>query len=79
MNKVTLFTKPGCHLCEEVEEAIRHVIKGQFIDLELRNILDSLEDYERYKHDIPVVLLNGHEIARHRMSENDFRRALAAR
>ena len=28
-----------------------------------RNILDDLKEYELYKHDIPVILLDGREIA----------------
>ena len=76
MARVTLYTKPGCGLCEEVEEVIRHVSRRRAFELVVRNILDSLEDYERYKHDIPVVLVDGREVGRHRMSEAQLEAAL---
>ena len=44
--------------------------------LETRNILEDLADYERYKHDIPVILLEGREIARHRITLAELRLAL---
>ena len=78
MTTVTIYTKPGCHLCEEAEEVIEAVraVSGGF-DLERRNILDDPTDYERYKHDIPVILLNGREIARHHLTEPQLVDALA--
>jgi rSAM/selenodomain-associated transferase 1 len=41
-----------------------------------RNILDDEGDYERYKHDIPVILVNDREIARHHMTEAELETAL---
>ncbi len=41
------------------------------------NILDNLEIYERYKHDIPVVVLEGVELFRHRVSCDALLRKLA--
>jgi len=75
---VTLYTKPECGLCEAVHEVIKIVQRRRPFELEIRNMLDSLDDYERYKHDIPVVLLDGQEIARHRMTEQALEAALAA-
>jgi len=77
MTTVTLYTKPGCHLCEEAEEVIEAVRSRQPFNLERRNILDDAADYERYKHDIPVILLNGVEIARHHLTERQLVEAMA--
>jgi glutaredoxin len=74
---VTLYTKPECGLCEEVEEVIEIVRARREFELVRRNILDHLADYDRYKHDIPVVLVNGREIARHRLTEAQLEAALA--
>ena len=41
------------------------------------NILDDFEAYERYKNDIPVILLDGRELARHRLTESQLTDALA--
>jgi glutaredoxin len=74
---ITLYTKPGCHLCEDAEEVLEAVRTRQPFDLERKNILDDPADYERYKHDIPVILLNGREIARHHVTEPQLVDALA--
>ena len=76
MRTVTLYTKPGCGLCEEAEEVLDLVRRRVPFDLTKQNILDDLDAYERYKHDIPVILLDGREIARHRLGEAQLESAL---
>jgi glutaredoxin len=77
MPVVTLYTKPGCGLCEEAEEVIETVRLRIPFELLRINILDDLADYERYKHDIPVILVNGREIARHHLIESQLVDALS--
>jgi glutaredoxin len=77
--RITLYTKPECGLCDEMKDVIDAVRRKHSLELELRNILENLHDYEKYKHDIPVVLLNGVEIARHRMTEDQLEFALQSR
>src|SRR5687767_5654922 len=74
---VTIYTKPECGLCEEAEEVIEAVRARHPFEFERRNILDNFQDYERYKHDIPVILVNGVEIARHHLNEERFAAALS--
>ena len=78
MHTVTLFSKPGCKLCEEVEDVVLDLRERRPFQLVVRNILEDLMAFEEYKHDIPVVLVNGAEIARHRMTVEQLERALAA-
>ena len=73
---VTLYTKPGCHLCEAVEQVIRRVAKRLDFEFIPRNIESDPETFEQYKDDIPVVTVNGTEIARHRMTSDQLERAL---
>jgi glutaredoxin len=72
---VTLYTKPGCHLCEEAKDEIESVGSGGF-DLVEVNIAGDLELYERLKYDIPVVLIDGVEAFRHRLTAREFLIAL---
>ena len=65
---VTIYTKPECGLCEEAEEVIEAVRARVAFELVRRNILENLDDYEKYKHDIPVILVDGVEIARHHLN-----------
>jgi len=62
---VTMYTKPGCGLCDEAEEVIDGVRAKRRFKFERQNILENFGDFEKYKHDIPVVFVNGREIARH--------------
>jgi glutaredoxin len=77
--QVTLYTKPGCHLCEAVEQVIARVRRTIDFDFVKRNILDDPTDLQSYGHLIPVVTLDGREIARHRMTESQLRAALQAK
>ena len=72
MKIITLYTKLGCHLCEVVEATIAAVGRKKKFILVRRDISEDLADYEKYKHDVPVVLVDGVEIARHRMLEEEL-------
>jgi hypothetical protein len=78
MKTVTLYTKLGCHLCDEVEATLASVAGRRPFRLERRYISEDPADYEKYKHDVPVVLVDGVEIARHRMSAEQLLGALGA-
>ena len=73
---ITLYTKPECHLCESVEQTLQRVQRSHPFTLSIRNILENDDDFARYQHEIPVVLLDGEEIARYRLSENELVDAL---
>jgi len=75
---VTLYTKPGCHLCEPVAETIAAASRSRRFSFVRRNILDDPSDFERYKHAIPVVTINGKEAARYRLSLSDLLAAIDA-
>lgn len=77
MKQVRLYTKPGCHLCDAVEQVIVKVRQRQAFDFARFNILDDPAVFGRYKHDIPVVTVDGREIARHRMTAAQLESALA--
>ena len=78
MNVITLYTKPGCHLCELVEQAIEWVASRRACAVQKRNIEDDPADFQKYQFDIPVVLVNGREIARHRLTVAELNAALDA-
>jgi hypothetical protein len=69
MNRVTLYSKPSCHLCDVAKAVIARVAQVHALELEVRNIEADPADFERYQYDIPVIAVNGREIARHRLSE----------
>lgn len=76
MDQVTLYSKPGCHLCEAVEQVIQAVARRRPLELLVRNILDDPADFDRYQYEIPVVFVNGAEVARYRLTPAELEAAL---
>ncbi len=76
MKTVTLYTKLGCHLCEDAEAVLAAVGGRRPFHLVRRYITDDPADYEQYKHDVPVILVDGVEIARHRLTPERLLAAL---
>ena len=60
---VRLYSRPGCHLCEEVRADLR-LIAAEGVKFELKEInIEADEDLHRaYLERIPVVEINGSEI-----------------
>ena len=76
MIDVTLYTRPGCHLCDAAAQVIEQV--GRRVELRLikRNILDDAEDFARYQFEIPVIFVGDKEVARHRVTAAQLEAAL---
>lgn len=74
--QVTLYTRPGCHLCEEAKQAMLAARCEASYTLREINIDLDPELIRRYGWDIPVVLINGVETFRHRLTPSDFEREL---
>jgi len=73
---VTIYTRPGCHLCEEAKAAIHASgCDGQF-SLEEVNIDEDPALRERFGYDIPVIFINGVKAFKHRVDPAEFKRKL---
>ena len=62
--RLTLLSKPGCHLCDTARDAVTEVIAqlgaaASAVTVEELSILDDPELNSRYWDEIPVVLVNG--------------------
>jgi glutaredoxin len=60
MRRILLYTKPGCHLCEEALDlllAFGDEMEGQ-LAIEEINILDDPGLYARFKQVIPVIVID---------------------
>jgi glutaredoxin len=74
--EVTLYTRPGCHLCEEAKAAIAPLL-GEFgAQLREVNIEKDAVLEERYGWDIPVIFIGARKAAKHRVDVEQFRRQL---
>ena len=66
---LTLYTRPGCHLCDDLKETLLRVWRQQAFELTEIDISRDPALERRYGHDIPVLLIDGVEAARHRIDE----------
>jgi len=55
--QVLLYSRPGCHLCDDAAELLERLAQRIPIAITEVNILGDLDLYERYKHNIPVIAL----------------------
>jgi len=74
--EVTLYTRPGCHLCEEAKAAIAPLLAEFGATLLEVNIDEDPVLRERYGWDIPVLFIGAHKAAKHRVDLEQFRRQL---
>jgi glutaredoxin len=73
---VIVYSRPGCHLCDEAKHAILSSSLPDHFTLEEVNIESDPELLRKYKYDIPVVLIDGVEAFRHRVNTEEFKRLI---
>jgi hypothetical protein len=61
---VTLYGRPGCHLCEAAELDLRRLVPKLRFALEVVNIEEDDDLLTRYVFEIPVVTFEGAEVAK---------------
>ena len=71
--RVVIYSRPGCHLCDDAKAAIMSAgCDDQFV-LEEINIEADAELLRKYRYDIPVITIDGVETFIHRVSPREFR------
>jgi glutaredoxin len=73
---VIIYSRPGCHLCDEAKRAIEGAECIDEYTLEEINIESDITLLRRYRYEIPVVTINGEEAFRHRLTPQAFRERL---
>jgi glutaredoxin len=73
---VIIYSRPGCHLCDEAKAAIQNAGCSDKFTLEEVNIESDEELLKKYKYDIPVVTIDGVEAFRHRVNVNEFKKSV---
>jgi len=74
--RITLLSRPGCHLCDDAREVIGKVADELGVTWEERDITQSEADLREYWEKIPVTLVDGVPHDFWRVSEDRLRRAL---
>ena len=79
MVHLTLYSRPGCHLCDEMKTAVAKLAETDPIDLEEVDISTDAELERRYGLEIPVLLVDGKKAAKYRVSDEELRRIVQGR
>lgn len=74
--RVIIYSRPGCHLCDEAKAVIMSAGCSDQFTLEEVNIESDEELLRKYKYDIPVISINGVETFIHRVNQHDFIRVI---
>jgi len=79
MHEVLVYSRPGCHLCDEVKQTLAQV-QGQ-ADFAWRDVdIDTDPELrQKYNDEVPVVFIDGRKAFKYRMDSRDFLRRLAQR
>jgi glutaredoxin len=70
--EVVIYSKPDCHLCDDVKVQLARLRESLEFDLREVNILESAEAFAKYEYEIPVVFINGRKAYKFRLDEEDF-------
>jgi hypothetical protein len=74
--RLTLYSRPGCHLCDDMKAVIDRVAGRVPLVLERVDISADEALERRYGHDIPVLLVDGRLAGKHRITEAELVRKL---
>jgi hypothetical protein len=77
--RVTLYSRPGCHLCDEMKAVVSRVSRTVPLSIEEVDISRDAGLEERYGLEIPVLLVEGKKAAKYRVTEEELMRILAGR
>jgi thiol-disulfide isomerase/thioredoxin len=80
--ELTIYSRPGCHLCDEMKAVVRRVAESNplmpvnviEIDISTDPALEA-----RYGVEIPVLMVDGKKAAKYRIEEEELVRVLAGR
>jgi glutaredoxin len=79
MSVLTVYTKPGCHLCVEAIVALRRLAQELDFVLEERDITADEALHRAYFERIPVIALDGEELCEYFVQEAVVRERLESR
>jgi glutaredoxin len=74
---VTLYTRAGCHLCEEAKQQMAPLLREFGARLREVDVDSDPALRERHTNDVPVIFLAARKVAKHRVDLAQLRRQLA--
>lgn len=74
--RITLYSRPGCHLCDDARAVIERVCADTGTSYDEVSIDEDPELKERFGEEIPVTFVDGRQHDFWRVSEDRLRAAL---
>lgn len=79
MIALTIYSRPGCHLCDEMKAVVKIVARSVPLNLEEIDISTDPALEARYGLEIPVLLVEGKKAAKYRIGEGELLKVLVGR
>ena len=79
MRKVTLYTRRGCHLCDEAKKAIDSARRATTFEYEELDIDSDPELRNLYNDEVPVVAIDGVKAFKYRLTSEELLRKIGGR
>jgi glutaredoxin len=77
MRRLTIYSKPGCHLCDDMKAIVRRVLDGRAgVLLEQVDISTDPVLVELYGLEVPVLMVDGRKAAKYRVTAEELSRML---
>ena len=77
--RLTIYSKPGCHLCDEMKATVHRVALDPDIAIEEIDISSDPGLMDHYGLEIPVLMIDGKKVAKYRVTDDDLTRMIVAR
>jgi glutaredoxin len=74
--RIEIYSRPGCHLCDEAKAVIEPFARTYPLRLTVTNVDMDSNLRAVYGSEIPVILINGTEAFRHRVDARALERKL---
>ena len=75
---LTLYSRPGCHLCDEMKAVVDRVAASRPITMEVVDISSDTALEREFGLEIPVLFVDGRKVAKYRITEQALARVLDA-
>lgn len=79
MISISLYSRPGCHLCDDMKAVVDRVARTVPLEVEIIDVSADPALEARYGLEVPVLAIDGKKAAKYRVSEEDLRRMVLAR
>ena len=76
--EVVLYGRAGCHLCERARAILRLLSEEIVFEIRDQDVDGDIDLVDQYGDRVPVVVVEGHEVAAGRVNSRDLQRILGA-